>query len=654
MNAVSDPARRAGSGFHRPWFLFLVVGACLLPFIPGLSGPFQHDDFSNLPRLIVGPFGWESLWDVAVRNESGLLRRPLSNIALALNYWSSGISDPFPFKLGNLLIHGVTGLAAYWLCVEFLSIPHIRNRLPGTPQQISLLAAAIWLIHPLQVSTALYVIQRMAQLATLFSFISVAWVLHWSRTNWTLTRQPGNPVWAIAGFVLASALAVAAKENGVLTPILLLACLLPAFASLSTGPAEQREIANGFRLICYICIAVPLMVGLAIAASRPDLVIGGYASRPFTWDERLLTQSIVLWKYISLIVFPQPSEMGLYHEVPIHGPRSVIAWVGTAGLLAALLLSATLIKRAPVLALAMLWYFGSHALESTLLPLEMIYEHRNYTGLLGFALLAACGIVALSERAGLRTSLLVAALMSLLSSLTFSRAVDWSSPERFYAAEYRHHPESFRALLGFYDRLEKVGALPEVAKQLQGEILRLRGDEPWTALMLATEQCSDASFNADWGRVVERVRNAKNLGRFSDYAHSVLDQVIKGNCKHLDLAAFSSVLKQLHSRSLYADDRANASMAANLNAWLHRHNREWNQARSWHWRAASADPESVMPLIELSYLELNQGNPDGVKAALEELRSREGRSLRPVGHRIREIESHLEDLMEKQSEGGSE
>ncbi|MCK7593329.1 tetratricopeptide repeat protein [Pseudomarimonas salicorniae] len=650
MNAQPDPAPSAGSFICRGLIPCLVVALCLIPFIPGLSGPFQHDDLSNLPRLIVGPFGWESLWDVAVRNESGLLRRPLSNIALALNYWGSGISDPFPFKLGNLLVHGLTGLAAYWLCVEFLSIPHIRRSLPASPRQIALLAAAIWVIHPLQVSTALYVVQRMAQLATLFSLVAVAWALHWTRAHWSSAERPSGSRLAAAGFMLASLLAIASKENGVLTPVLLLACLLPAFSALRGGTSQHAYAVRNFRPLAYLCIALPLALGLTLAAFRPELVIGGYAGRPFTWDERLLTQSIVLWKYISMILLPRPSEMGLYHEVAVHGPGSVAAWIATAGLAAMLATATTLMKRAPILSWALLWFFGSHLLESSLLPLEMIYEHRNYTGLLGFSAMASWGIFAFAGRTGVHAGLIAALPIALLASLTFSRAVDWSSPERFYAAEYRHHPESFRALLGFYDRIENVGAFPEVAAQLKQEIIDRRGDEPWVALMLASEECGNPDFRADWDRVLERVRNANSLGRFSDYAHSVLDQVIKGHCRHLDLDAFSNVLKQLHSRALYADDRANASMAANLNAWVHRHKREWEEARSWHWRASSADPDSVEPLFELAYLELNQGNPAGAQAAIEELKRREDRSLRPVSHRLREIEGHLQHLLETQSQ----
>ena len=384
-----------------------------------------------------------------------------------------------------------------------------------------------------------------------------------------------------------------------------------------------------------------MLVGLTIVALRPDLVLGGYAGRPWSMGERLLTQAIVFWNYIGLIVVPLPSHMGLYHEVPTYGASDWLAWAAVAGIGALLAVAFGLRRRCVIFTWSVLWFIASHLMESTVLPLEMIYEHRNYTGLIGFTALAAWSLGNLDflgERLFSRVWLIPVAL---LSSLTFSRAVDWSSTEHFYAAEYRHHPHSFRALLGFYDTIDRSGAFPDVAEYLESEIVRRRGAQPWVPLMIATKQCNDASYLADWDTVKRTIRNAKQLGRFSDYAQSVLDQIIRGGCPDLDRNQFGEVLEQLYRRAYYADDHTNAELAASLRGWLYRVDSEWESARLWYWKASKTSPRSFEPLFELSYMDLNLGNDQEVERAVDELRYRARRFRLPIAYRIQEIDIFL-------------
>ncbi len=620
----------------------MAVLGCLIPFVPGLSGPFQHDDLSNLPSLVVGPFRWEALIEVAFRNESGPLRRPLSNVLLAINYWIHGIHYSPGFKAGNLLIHGLTGLAAYWLCLElfraraFGALPLPRARV------LALIAAAIWLLHPLQVSTALYIVQRMAQLATLFCFVAIAWIARETRLSEELQR-PRNLRICI-GFFAATVLATASKENGLLTVALAGATWFVLLSNLAPRTGAAAPALHRYRPAIYLCVLLPSLAAIAILAARPDLVLAGYLDRPWTLPDRLWTQSVVLWLYLKLIFVPMPSTMGLYHDVTTYQSGDLIALIAGAGLLLAMAVAVVGVRRHAVWSWAILWFAASHLMESTALPLEMIYEHRNYTGLLGFAVLIAWLLARASERFRVGLLQVCAIPLVLLASMTFSRSVDWSTPENFYAAEFRHHPHSFRALLGFYDRLKQTGAFPEVADHLEQEILDRRGEEPWVKLMLAGRQCESSEIEANWGEVRSSIRQAESLGRFVDYARAVQDQVFKGGCPGLDLDEFEQVLIQTYYRGLYGDDHASAAVSGSLIAWLNRHEGKTDKASYWFWRTTNAFPNAVEPLFDAAYMHLNQGQPEEVRKALNELWRRQDAYRLRISYRIEEVESHLEEL----------
>jgi hypothetical protein len=283
-------------------------------------------------------------------------------------------------------------------------------------------------------------------------------------------------------------------------------------------------------------------------------------------------------------------------------------------------------------------------MESTILPLEMIYEHRNYTGLIGLTAAFAWGVArtTVTLRPGLRL-IVLSAPVALLATSTFSRSVDWSSPEHFYASEYRHHPHSFRALLGFYAVLQSNGAFPEVAAALEQEILLRRGDQPWTSLLSASRQCTDASHTVDWEAAKDAVRH-QPLGRMSDYVKYLLDMVISGNCPSLNLDELTDVIAIAYRKSYYSGDARRAEHFATLNAWAFRHKQEWDAARNWLWRAARARDTGFEPLIQLAYMELNLGEPARVAEAVEELNLRQRLHTLPISYRIREIEAHLRSL----------
>lgn len=143
------------------FYLLLLVTALL--YYPGLRGPLLLDDFENLKSLADFSQGITTWRDILATNSSGAFGRPIAMLSFIANQWASA-GDVWAYKYTNLMIHLLCGVLVFWLCGRLLQ----EHPLKSYCWAIALWVTAFWLLTPLQVSTVLYVVQRMAQLSTLF------------------------------------------------------------------------------------------------------------------------------------------------------------------------------------------------------------------------------------------------------------------------------------------------------------------------------------------------------------------------------------------------------------------------------------------------------------------------------------------------------
>lgn len=176
-----------------------------------------------------------------------------------------------------------------------------------------------------------------------------------------------------------------------------------------------------------------------------------YSSRDFTLPERVLTESRVLVFYLKMIIMPSVQELGLYHDdySISHGLLDPPATLFSVVTLTVLLLTGLLLLwKRPLVSLGILWFFTGHLLESTILPLEIAHEHRNYLADYGILLAATCAIAqAPLEKLKPLIRLPVPLLLILLFSYTtWLRSEQWSDNINHSIYEARHHPDSHRAV----------------------------------------------------------------------------------------------------------------------------------------------------------------------------------------------------------------
>jgi len=464
-----------------PGWLFAAI--CLLTiviYVPGLSGDYMFDDMSNLlhnPELNIESLDMESLQGAVFSSNSGKLRRPVSMLSFTLNRYFFGIA-PYSHKVINLIIHLLTGIGLYLLSrlvmrsYRLYRHPELSD---NTLKWLPLVVAGLWLVHPLNLTPVLYIVQRMTSLAALFTVLGLC--LYMTGRLRLLDGKRGLPL-ILTGLILFGGLAVFSKESGALLPLYMLVLELTLFRFRNKQGKPEIPVIGFFA----ITVALPAGLVLLYLLSNPNFITGGYTYRHFNLEERLLTEGRILVFYLKSIFIPSISELGLFHDdIAIsHGlldpPATLYSLMALGGMLLGALL---LLGKQPLVSLGILWFFTGHLMESTIIGLELVHEHRNYLADYGIILAITALVVQVPlRRLGPVIRIATPAIFLLLFSYTtWVRATQWSDVVSQAVYEARHHPQSYRAVFAagrIYANLTLSGA-PEFEDNAR-ELLIRAGD----------------------------------------------------------------------------------------------------------------------------------------------------------------------------------
>lgn len=431
---------------HRPLALLGLICLLFLAYFPGLHGDFEFDDQANLLQntdIQIQDFSLHTLKLAALSGDSGPLGRPVSMITFAINHAVTGF-DPFYLKLTNVAIHAVSGFGLYLLVVQLL-VAYRRASARQTSDSIgwiALLVAAAWMLHPLNLTSILYIVQRMTSLSGLFSIVAL--YCYASGRNRMQTQQPHGWWLILIATPAAGVIALFCKENAAMLPLLIFLIEAFFFRFRSSSTTETR-ILHG---IFLITLWLPLIAIASFLVSTPEWLAQGFGTRGFTLPERLMTESRVLWFYLRMIAAPDISLMGIYHDdiaisTGLTAPLSTLPAV--LGLFCLVLIAILFHRRAPLLSFGIAWFLAGHLMESSIIPLEIAHEHRNYLPMIG-PILAAFYYLLNSSLTIRNTAYPLAVL--LIGMLTFStlvRAKQWGDLLEHAIAEAENHPDSPRA-----------------------------------------------------------------------------------------------------------------------------------------------------------------------------------------------------------------
>lgn len=433
--------------FRERLLVYVAILATIGVYWTGLQGPFLLDDLPNFSPLERWLDGRASIAEIVFGNSSGLLGRPLSMLSFWISAATGGL-HPFPFKLGNLVVHLACGLVA-WRLLSLTLLRDVNLRTHAGIIAVAVMAA--WLLHPINVSTVLYAVQRMAQLSTLFVLASL---LIFVRGRLNLASGRSSPAsWQLfliyPGLVL---LGLLSKENAAVSPAL---CLVIELAYFQRGQMERSLVYKFFGLF----LAVPTIAGAVLVAVAPDAFIGAYVDRDFTLIERLLTQPRVLFEYLGQMYWPRRAMLGVFSDdyvasTGILSPPSTL--IAAVALIAISIAAVAFRKLSPSIFCGWFFFLISHAVESGFLPLELYFEHRNYLPAFGIAL-ATAGLLDLARRnvaprVGLQKAqtgvwILPIIAIACFAYITFQQSRTWRSMDAIVAQTLASRPDSMRANL---------------------------------------------------------------------------------------------------------------------------------------------------------------------------------------------------------------
>jgi hypothetical protein len=510
----------------RAWALFaLFTIVTAIVYRPGLNGAYLFDDFPNIvdnPGVKPADASLPSLIRVALSSPSSEFKRPLASLTFGMNYLLTG-TNPFWMKATNLFIHLLNGWLAFLTARLILRLLISRRGSVDTRRGdvSAALVAGAWLLLPINLTAVLYVVQRMESLANLFVFAGLLGYIH-VRNKMQVDRRRGRSLLAVAILVLSTTLGLLAKETAVMLPMYALVAeiFLFRYRSASADPAGDPTTDRRIQAMFLVVLWIPMLLGLAWIL--PGLLQpSGWSTRDFVMSTRLLTEARIVLDYVGWTIIPTPEALSFYHDDIVVSHNLLTPWttltsiIGIAALAVLIWVTRT---RVPIVSLGVSLFIVCHLLTGTILPLELVYEHRNYFASFGL-MLALIPLLAqpmlfgpgtyLRTRTTLVGPVAVVALLTLWTGLTAFTSYSWATPLRLARELAERAPASPRAqyelgrtyiiLSGYdpdspfvklaYDPLERAaalagsGILPEQALIFLNARMHLPIKDAWWASM---------------------------------------------------------------------------------------------------------------------------------------------------------------------------
>lgn len=448
----------------KTFHLAILVVLSLLLYSNSYNCSWQFDDHENIvnnTKIHLTKFHAQALNDTIYSNGPDKMYRPVACFTFALNWYLGGL-DVFGYHLVNISIHILNSIFLYLVIVKILSIKKHNGKNFKHKYEVALLASLLWAINPVNVQAVTYIVQRMASLATLFSIIAIYFYLEFKSKKKMIS---------LFACLVSFLFGIFCKENAVMLPFSILLLEFVFFKKNFT-----KEIFKKIPIIITCCLIV-----FAIAILLFDINLLGilkYENRVFTPVQRILTESRILVFYLYQIFIPNLSNLSIHHDIFIS--QSIFDPISTFFSIIFILFligsSIAVIKKYPLLSFAILFYFLNHIVESSIIGLELLFEHRNY--LPSFFLFLPCAnlVVSLRDKFKIKSHVLFGTIHLVILILilcygmtTYSRNFDWKTEKSLWEDAMEKAPESSRPphnlAWSYYGRIGDITKAMELYKK---------------------------------------------------------------------------------------------------------------------------------------------------------------------------------------------
>lgn len=421
------------SGHLSVFAILLIPSIAFLIYSNILNAPFIFDDVAFLENPIIHISRLSQLADVLL---DGHLDRRAGFITFAVNFYLGGL-NPFGYHLFNIIIHILNASALFYLVKITLSLPSVPERFKSAAGEIALAGSLVWLVQPVHIMAVTYTVQRLASLSSLFFLISLI--------SYISARQ-SSPVkrflYACLS-VISGVIAFSTKQNAAVLPFVVLLYEFYFFMGLSFKKNKNR-------ILFFSVIAVISLSALVLVYLGTDFLMEikqRYLERGWTPYQRLITEFRVVVLYLTLLVYPHPSRLNVDYDFTlstgIFSPLSTFfSFISLAVLLAFALYRA---RKNPLFSFCLLWFFINLSIESTVYPLDLVFEHRLYLPSMGIAMLFAGYVFTLDNARIKKTGVALIVLTVILSAYwTHERNYLWGSQISLWEDNIRKSPDKAR------------------------------------------------------------------------------------------------------------------------------------------------------------------------------------------------------------------
>ncbi|MCI5115003.1 MAG: tetratricopeptide repeat protein [Candidatus Electrothrix sp. AW1] len=492
--------------------ILLITLLILLAYSNTFQSSWQFDDEPNIllnTNLHISELTFEQI-NRAMRAhpsspEDNKLYRPLPCLSFGLN-WYLGKDNVFGYHLVNIALHILT---ASLLFLTLRLLLHIYYRKKKNLQLIytaALLSTFFWALAPIQTQAVTYIVQRMASMAAMFGIAAIYAYLR--------GRNADNGKQKIFWFFLCLLLffaALGSKENAFL---LLPSLMLIEFAFFRHHITKKQRISLIIS-VSFILIAAALFVRYGLGHSPSFLA--GYDTRSFTFTERILTEPRILLMYLSQIFLPLADRLSFEHEL-ILSTSLFSPWTTLPAIAIILSLiggSLVFLKKHPPICFPILFYFLNHAIESTIFPLELVFEHRNYLPslflFLPFGVLIArilYGIPCKPTCYKITTATCTTLFLFISGQATYTRNMAWATEGTLWTDAIKKAPNSARAARYLGKWYQQLGQHEIAYRYLQFSLKNYKNDP-------SPEYARKTSLNQIGSLHYDRHENKKALYYFN-------------------------------------------------------------------------------------------------------------------------------------------
>jgi len=490
-----DAIAQAGVSRYQGLLLSLLIVAGFLVYLNTLSSPFVFDDSATIIKnrfVRATELSARSIADAAFGGHAR--NRPVPMVSFALNYYL-GQYNAVGYHLVNIILHIINGVLLFFFLKITLGLS--RQKQPETfavdrflAVWIPFFAALIWLVHPLQTQSVTYIVQRMNSMAATFSLLSFLLyvkgrLLKLETGNFQPATRPirskiQNPrsktnkryFWFSAS-VLGWIVALGCKESVATLPFLIFLYEWFFFQDLNKHWLKAH-LKWLFLIVTLFAISALIYLGADPWAKISNL--RDFSDAQFTIGERLLTQARVVMYYLSLILYPHPARLNLDYDFPISHSlfdpvTTVLCFFVIGGLIG---LAIYLAKKDRLLSFCILWFFGNLVIESSVIPLAIIFEHRTYLPSMLIILMAVIIVFRHVRKKALAVgSLCVAGLV--FSFWAYERNTVWSDEVTLWSDCVEKSPQKARPQTNLGFALAQQGHSAEAIGHYV-EALRLKPD----------------------------------------------------------------------------------------------------------------------------------------------------------------------------------